>query len=244
MRFDIVSLFPEMFAAVCAHGVTGRMFRNGGAQAAFWNPRDYAADRHRTTDDRPFGGGSGMVMKPEPVAAAIRAAKTAAEAAANGKKIPVIFMSPSGEKLDDARARTMAEWDGMILLCGRYRGVDARILEGEGALVDLEVSVGDYVLTGGELAAMALMDSVLRHIDGALGNPDSREEESFAGSGGLLDAPCYTRPEIFEGVSAPEVLLSGDHKAIAKWRESAAIHRTEKNRPDLLKKWREKHGGK
>ena len=239
MRFDIVSLFPEMFAAVTEYGVTGRMFRGGGAHAVFWNPRDWTTDRHHTADDRPFGGGSGMVMKPEPLAAALRAAKAAAAAA--GKKAPVIFMSPSGRKLEDGQARELAGLDGMILLCGRYRGVDSRILEGAGGLVDFEVSAGDYVLSGGELAAMILMDSVLRHVEGALGNPESREEESF--SDGLLDAPCYTRPEVFEGAAVPEVLLSGDHAAIAKWRKAEALRRTGEKRPDLLEKWRKAGAG-
>ena len=237
MRFDIVSLFPEMFAAVTEYGVTGRMFRGGGARAVFWNPRDFTTDRHHTADDRPFGGGSGMVMKPEPLAAALRAAK----AAAAGKKAPVIFLSPSGRKLEDGWARELSGLDGMILLCGRYRGVDSRILEGAGGLVDFEVSAGDYVLSGGELAAMILMDSVLRHVDGALGNPESREEESF--SDGLLDAPCYTRPEVFEGAAVPEVLLSGDHAAVAKWRKAEALRRTEEKRPDLLEKWRKAGAG-
>ena len=238
MRFDIVSLFPQMFAAVSECGVTGRMFRDGRARAVFWNPRDFATDQHRTADDRPFGGGSGMVMKPEPLAAAIRAAKKQAQNENNGKQNPVVFLSPAGEKLDDRRARDLAKLDGMILLCGRYRGVDSRIVDGDGGLVDLEISAGDYVLSGGELAAMILMDAVLRHVDGALGNPESREEESFAE--GLLDAPCYTRPEIFEGRAAPEVLLSGDHAAIAKWRKNEARRRTAEKRPDLL----EMHGKK
>ena len=241
MRFDIITLFPEMFAAAARFGVTGRMFQDGRARAVFWNPRDFATDRHRTVDDRPFGGGSGMVMKPEPLAAAIRAAKAEAEKASGSeKKTPVIFLSPAGAKLDDARARRLSGLPGMILLCGRYRGVDARILEGRGRLVDDEISAGDYVLSGGELAAMVLMDATLRHMAGALGNPESRDEESFSAElGGLLDAPCYTRPEVFEGVGVPKVLLSGDHAAIAEWRRTEAVRRTGEKRPDLL----EKRGG-
>ena len=231
MRFDIVSLMPEMFSAVTEWGVTGRMFRGGGARAVFWNPRDFARDRHRTTDDRPFGGGSGMVLKPEPLAAAIRAAK--AEAAGS----PVIFLSPSGARLTDARARALAKETGLVLVCGRYRGTDARAAE---ALADAEISAGDYVLSGGELAAMAVMDATLRHRDGALGNPESREEESF--SDGLLDAPCYTRPEVFEGREVPGVLLSGDHAAVAKWRREEAIRRTREKRPDLWEAWRKGRG--
>ena len=244
MRFDIVSLFPEMFAAATDFGVTGRMFRDGKARAVFWNPRDYATDRHRTTDDRPFGGGSGMVMKPEPLAAAIRAAKADAKADAKtdssggggGGGFPVILMSPSGRRLDDGWARELAGLPGMVLLCGRYRGVDARIEE---RFADLEMSAGDYVLSGGELAAMVLMESVLRHKEGALGNPESLSEESFsAENAGLLDAPCYTRPEVFEGLEVPKVLLSGDHAAVAKWRRSQALRRTLEKRPDLLEKRR------
>ena len=241
MRFDIVSLFPEMFSAATDFGVTGRMFREGHARAVFWNPRDYASDRHRTADDRPFGGGSGMVMKPEPLAAAIRAAKADSSGEKKGA-FPVALMSPSGRLLDDAWARELAELPGMILLCGRYRGVDARIEE---RFADFEMSAGDYVLSGGELAAMILMETVLRHMEGALGNPESLAEESFsAANDGLLDAPCYTRPEVFEGMGVPKVLLSGDHAAVARWRRTEALRRTREKRPDLLEKRRKGPKGK
>lgn len=220
MRFDIITLFPEMFAPFTRSGVVGRAFADGLASAHLTNLRDFASGEHGV-DDRPFGGGSGMVLAAEPVAAAIRKCR-------KDNAGPVIYPTPRGRLFNDKMAREMARLSGCTILCGRYRGVDERAL----AEVDMEVSIGDYVLSGGEIAAMALMDAILRHRDGVLGNPDSAGEEAFAD--GLLDAPCYTRPAIFEGKPAPEVLLSGDHAAIREWREQQARALTESRRPDLL----------
>lgn len=223
MRFDIVSILPEMFRGFGECGVVGRALQSGRAQAVFWNPRDYAGDRHRTVDARPFGGGSGMVLMAEPLAAAICAAKTQ-------NCGEVIYLAPRGRTLDDALARKLAAKPELILLCGRYRGVDERVVESQ---VDECVSVGDYVLSGGEVAAMALMDAVLRHCPGVLGNVDSADEDAFAD--GLLDAPCYTRPAVWEERAVPAALLSGAHAAVREWRRMAAAALTERHRPDL---WR------
>lgn len=217
MRFDIITLFPEMFAPFVKSGVVGRAFGGGLAKAHIINLRDYAEDDHGV-DDRPFGGGSGMVLAAKPVVDAIRERRRC------HPDVPVVYPTPRGKLFCDADARLMAKLPGMILLCGRYRGVDERALAAE---VDMEVSVGDYVLSGGEIAAMAIMDAVLRHRDGVLGNPQSADEESFADDG-LLDAPCYTRPAVFEGAPAPAVLLSGDHAAIRKWRRQMAEGLTKK----------------
>ena len=224
MRFDIVSILPEVFSGFLEFGVCGRALQNHTARAEFWNPRDYAKDKHRTVDARPFGGGSGMVLLAEPLAAAIDAAK-------KNNAGEVVYLAPRGELLTDTMARKMAHEDGIILLCGRYRGVDERIIE---TRADRCVSAGDYVLSGGEVAAMALMEAVLRHCPGVLGNADSPDEESFAG--GLLDAPCWTRPAVWEGKKAPETLLSGDHSAVRAWRRTAAENLTRRCRPDLRKK--------
>ncbi len=223
MRFDIVSVLPEIFGGFLRYGVCGRALQNGAARAEFWNPRDYAEDKHRTTDDRPFGGGSGMVLTAPPLAAAIDAAKKQ-----NGGE--VIYLAPRGEMLDDSLARRFAAREGAILLCGRYRGVDERVVESR---VSRCISVGDYVLSGGEVAAMALMEAVLRHCPGVLGNADSAAEESFCGGDGLLDAPCYTRPAVWENRAAPAELLSGDHSAARRWRRNAAENLTRECRPDL-----------
>ena len=225
MRFDIVTLFPQIFSPFLELGVGGRAFQDNLATAKFWNPRDYCNDKHKNVDDRPFGGGSGMVLKPEPLAAALRAAK------AENNKAKIVYLTPRGSLFDDTKAREMALTDGCILLCGRYRGVDERVTE---ALVDTELSIGDYVLSGGELAAMVVIEAVLRHIPGVLGCDRSADEDSFAA--GVLDNPCYTRPAIFEGRAVPDVLLSGDHKAIARWRLRHSLNITARRRPDLLRK--------
>ena len=217
MRFDIITLFPQMFAPFLASGVVGRAFVGGLAAAHIINLRDYAEDNYGI-DDRPFGGGSGMVLAAKPVVDAIR------ERRRLNPDAPVVYPTPRGKLFCDADARAMAKLPGMIILCGRYRGVDERALAAE---ADMEVSVGDYVLSGGEIAAMAITDAVLRHRDGVLGNPHSAEEESFADDG-LLDAPCYTRPAVFEGAPVPAVLLSGDHTAIGKWRRQMAESLTKK----------------
>ncbi|MGI9306969.1 MAG: tRNA (guanosine(37)-N1)-methyltransferase TrmD [Gammaproteobacteria bacterium] len=221
MRFDIVSVLPEIFTGFLQYGVCGRALQNGLARAEFWNPRDYAKDKRRTVDDRPFGGGSGMVLLAEPLAAAVDAAK-------QNNAGEVVYLAPRGELLSDSMARELAARDGLILLCGRYRGVDERVVESRAARC---ISAGDYVLSGGEVAAMALMESVLRHRPGVLGNADSADEDAFAG--GLLDAPCYTRPAVWQNRKAPPALLSGDHAAAREWRRTAAEDLTRNCRPDL-----------
>ena len=232
MRFDIITLFPALFAPFFQSGVIGRAFADGLAQAQTTNLRDYADDDHGV-DDRPFGGGSGMVLAAKPVSMAIRERRKLNPSA------PVVYPTPRGNLFCDKTAREMAQLPGMIILCGRYRGVDERALAAE---VDMEISIGDYVLSGGEIAAMAVMDAVLRHREGVLGNPQSADEESFAG--GLLDAPCYTRPAVFEGAAAPAVLLSGDHSAIRQWRLEQARQLTAKRRPAMLAKTTTTGGGK
>lgn len=224
MRFDVVSLFPEMFDAVSRYGITGRAVEKGLVELALWNPRDYTQDRHRTVDDRPYGGGPGMLMKIEPLRDAIRDARRAGPG-----KGHVIYLSPQGRPLDQQGVRELARYEQLVLIAGRYEGVDERLIENE---VDEEWSIGDYVLSGGELAAMVLIDSVTRLLPGALGHEDSAEQDSF--SDGLLDCPHYTRPELFEGTPVPEVLLSGDHAAIARWRTKQALGRTWLRRPELL----------
>lgn len=225
MRFDIVSILPEVFSGFLQHGVCGRALQNGAAHAKFWNPRDFAKDKYRTVDGRPFGGGSGMVLLAEPLAAAIDAAK-------KNNAGEVVYLAPRGELLTDSMARNMAKkGGGIILLCGRYRGVDERIIE---TRADRCVSAGDYVLSGGEVAAMALMESVLRHRPGILGNADSADDDAFAA--GLLDAPVYTRPAVWQNKKTPEILLSGNHAAVREWRRTAAENLTRRCRPDLSAK--------
>ncbi|MES9868435.1 MAG: tRNA (guanosine(37)-N1)-methyltransferase TrmD [Sedimenticola sp.] len=223
MRFDVVTLFPEMFQSMIGEGVTGRAIDRGQAELALWNPRDYTHDVHRTVDDRPYGGGPGMVMKIEPLEAAIEDAKAAAPGAA------VAYMSPQGRRFDQAVAGEIAKRYGMILIAGRYEGIDERIID---RYVDEEWSIGDYVLSGGELPALVLMDSVIRLIPGVLGAADSAEQDSF--TDGLLDCPHYTRPEVFDGEAVPEVLLSGNHELIRRWRLQQSLGRTWMRRPDLL----------
>jgi len=224
MRIDVVTLFPEMLDAVTESGITGRAVERGLLEVQRWNPRDYATDRHRTVDDRPYGGGPGMVMMVEPLRSAIRRAREDAPQGA-----PVIHLSPQGRVLNQAGLRELAELPGMILVASRYEGVDERLIEAE---IDQEWSIGDYVLSGGELAAMVLIDGVTRLIPGALGHEESAEQDSF--SDGLLDYPHYTRPEAFDGRSVPDVLTSGDHQAIHRWRQKQALGRTWLRRPDLL----------
>lgn len=225
MRFDIVSLFPEFVAQVAAHGVVGRAGERGLLSLHGWNPRDYAAGNYRRVDDRPFGGGPGMVMMIDPLRAAIRAARDAAPAPAK-----VIYFSPQGRRLDQGKVRELAGAGRLILLCGRYEGVDERLLQSE---VDEEISIGDYVLSGGELAAAVLVDAVARLQDGALNDAESAVQDSFEGDG-LLDCPHYTRPVEHALGAVPEVLLSGNHAEIARWRRQQALGRTWLRRPDLL----------
>lgn len=224
MWFGVISLFPEMFNAVTQYGVTGRAARNGLLDFAFWNPRDFTHDKHHTVDDRPYGGGPGMLMMVQPLRDAIHAAKVAA-----GGDAKVIYLSPQGRKLDQQGVVELAQQDKLILVAGRYEGIDERLIQAE---VDEEWSVGDYVLSGGELPAMTLIDSVARLKPGVLGKQASAEQDSFAE--GLLDCPHYTRPEILDGVEVPSVLLSGDHERIRKWRLKQALGRTWQRRPDLL----------
>lgn len=227
VRFDIVSLFPEMFAAVTEVGVTGRAVRNGLVTAGFWNPRDYTHDRHRTVDDRPFGGGPGMVMKFEPLQAAIRDAK-----AASDRPAKTIYLSPQGRKMDQKGILELAQHQRLVLICGRYEGIDERLIQTE---VDEEWSVGDFVLSGGELPAMCLFDAVVRLLPGVLNHESSAVEDSF--HNGLLDCPHYTRPEIYEGLKVPDVLLSGHHENIRRWRLQQALGRTWQRRPELLESY-------
>lgn len=222
MRFDVISLFPEMFAAM-RHGVTGRAIERGQVTLALWNPRDYADDPHRTVDDRPYGGGPGMVMLVEPLRRAIADAKAAAP------QSRVLYLSPQGRRLDQRAVRELAAAAGLVLLAGRYEGIDERLIAGR---VDEEWSIGDYVLSGGELPAMVLMDAVIRLLPGVLGHADSAAQDSYAN--GLLDCPHYTRPEEIEGRAVPEVLLSGNHDSIRRWRLQQALGRTWLRRPDLL----------
>ncbi|HEX7045686.1 MAG TPA: tRNA (guanosine(37)-N1)-methyltransferase TrmD [Burkholderiales bacterium] len=226
MRIDVVSIFPPMFDAVREFGITGRAMRAGRLTLRVWNPRDYTEDRHRTVDDRPYGGGPGMVMRPEPLARAIAAARAdAAEPA------PVLYLSPQGRRLDHAAITALAARPRLILLAGRYEGVDERLLETE---VDEEWSIGDYVVSGGELPAMVLIDALARHVPGVLGDEESAGQDSFAA--GLLDWPHYTRPEVYAGRRVPEALLSGDHARIRRWRLKQALGRTWLRRPDLLER--------
>lgn len=223
---QIVSLFPEMVNTVTEYGVVGRAVERGLLTLGYDNPRDFATDAHRTVDDRPYGGGPGMVLKYEPVAAALANARRAMPAGS-----PVVCLSPQGRVFDQATARRYAELPGLVLLAGRYEGFDERIVEN---LVDEELSLGDFVLSGGEIAAMAVIDAVARLLPGVLGDEDSAEQDSFAE--GLLDYPQYTRPESVEGRRVPEVLLSGDHARIARWRYQQALGRSFLRRPDLVRK--------
>jgi tRNA (guanine37-N1)-methyltransferase len=224
MQIALVSLFPEMFAAVSDYGVTGRAVDEGLVVLSHTNPRDFATDRHGTVDDRPYGGGPGMLMKIDPLRQAIDAARGQVGADAR-----VIYLSPQGVRFDHRKAVALAGESSLILVAGRYEGVDERLLEAE---VDEELSIGDYVLSGGELAAMVVIDAVTRQLPGALGHEQSAREDSHAD--GLLDCPHYTRPEEYDGRRVPEVLLSGNHEEIRRWRLKQALGRTHERRPDLL----------
>jgi len=227
VHIAVVTLFPGMFEAVTAYGVTGRAVAQGGLAVTTVDPRDFTHDRHRTVDDRPYGGGPGMLMKIDPLRQALRAARE--QAAAAGAPPRVVYLSPQGRRLDHERVQGLAAEPSLVLLAGRYEGVDERLLESE---VDEELSIGDYVLSGGELPAMVVIDAVARLLPGTLGHADSAAEDSFAA--GLLDYPQYTRPEDFEGRRVPEILLSGDHEKIRRWRLKQALGRTRERRPDLL----------
>lgn len=228
MQFDVVTLFPEMFAALTQSGVTRRAFEQGKCGLSLWNPRDFTTDNHRTVDDRPYGGGPGMVMMARPLEATINAAKQ--RQAALGLAAPrVVFMSPQGRPLTHERVTQLKAEPGLVILCGRYEAVDQRLLE---RCVDEEISVGDFVLSGGELPAMALMDAVIRLLPGVLNTEASAIEDSFVN--GLLDSPHYTRPETYEGMAVPPVLMGGNHAEIVKWRRQRMLEATATKRPDLL----------
>lgn len=226
MRFDIVTLFPELVSAVTEYGVTGRAHDAGLVDLGTWNPRDYTHDRHQSVDDRPYGGGPGMVMKVQPLRDAIRAAR-----ASVADEASVICLSPQGRLLDQACVQSFSQRKRLILLCGRYEGIDERLIEAE---VDEECSIGDYVLSGGELPAMVVIDAVARLVPGVLGHESSAGQDSFVA--GLLDCPHYTRPVDIDGREVPQVLLSGNHQAVARWRHKQALGRTWLRRPELLER--------
>jgi len=224
MRIQVITLFPEEFRPLVALGVTGRAIGAEQVQLELLNPRDFARDRHRTVDDRPYGGGPGMVMAVEPLRTTIRAARQRA-----GEQARVSLLSPQGRRLDQVAVRTLAQRQELILVCGRYEGIDERLIELE---IDEEWSLGDYVLSGGELAAAVVIDAVTRLLPGVLGDEQSAAQDSF--TEGLLDCQHYTRPEEFEGLTVPPVLLSGDHGAIERWRRQQSLGRTWLRRPELL----------
>lgn len=225
MWIGVITLFPDMFKAITEQGVSGRAVKNGLIQVQCWNPRDFTHDKHRTVDDRPYGGGPGMLMMVQPLRDAIMAAKAAA-----GGDAKVIYLSPQGRRLDQLGVEELSTSEKLILICGRYEGIDERIIQ---SLVDEEWSIGDYVLSGGELPAMTLIDAVSRLVPGVLGKMASAEQDSF--SEGLLDCPHYTRPECLDGESVPSVLLSGNHENIKRWRAEQSLIRTFIRRPDLIK---------
>jgi tRNA (guanine37-N1)-methyltransferase len=222
VRFDVVTLFPEMFTALTHSGITRRAVQLDALQLHTWNPRDFTDDAYRRVDDRPFGGGPGMVMLPEPLDRALDA--VAAVSAA-----PVVYLSPAGTPLTHAKVMQLGTMPALTLLCGRYEGIDERLLKRR---VDMEVSIGDFVVSGGELPAMLLMDAIVRQLPGVLNDASSAVEESFVS--GLLDCPHYTRPEVYRGQAVPPVLLSGNHAEIARWRREQSLARTQSRRPELI----------
>lgn len=228
MQFDVITLFPEMFTAITQSGITRRAFEQKKCELALWNPRDFTADRHRTVDDRPYGGGPGMVMLCKPLEDAVDAARQ--RQVQQGLATPrVVYLSPQGRPLTHQRVMQLSQEPGLVLLCGRYEAVDQRLLD---RCVDEEISLGDFVLSGGELPAMALMDAVIRQLPGVLHDDASAVEDSFVN--GLLDCPHYTRPESYNGIAVPSVLMGGNHAEIEKWRRERALEATAKKRPDLL----------
>lgn len=228
MQFDVITLFPEMFRALTEWGITSRAAKQERFGLRTWNPRDFTTDNYRTVDDRPYGGGPGMVMLAKPLEAAINAAK-AAQAEQGIASTRVVMMSPQGDKLDHERVMQFCRQPGLVLLCGRYEAIDQRLVE---RCVDEEVSLGDFVLSGGELPAMALMDAVVRQLPGVLNDAQSAVQDSFVD--GLLDCPHYTRPEEYEGMRVPDVLLGGHHAEIEQWRRREALRNTAAKRPDLI----------
>ncbi|MBI3726898.1 MAG: tRNA (guanosine(37)-N1)-methyltransferase TrmD [Burkholderiales bacterium] len=228
MQFDVITLFPEMFAAITQSGVTRRAFEQQKCELKLWNPRDFTTDRHRTVDDRPYGGGPGMVMLAKPLQTAIESAKVR-QANLSAVAPKVIYLSPQGKPLTHEKVMQLAATPGLVLLCGRYEAVDQRLLDN---YVDEEISLGDFVLSGGELPAMALMDAVIRQIPGVLHDDASAVQDSFVN--GLLDCPHYTRPEVFEDQAVPAVLMGGNHAEIEKWRRQRALEASQLKRPDLI----------
>jgi tRNA (guanine37-N1)-methyltransferase len=230
LQFDVVTLFPAMFDAVTGSGVTGRARERRLYELVLWNPRDFATNSYRTIDDRPYGGGPGMVMMPEPLEKALGAARQRQKSSGVSKP-RVLHLTPQGRLLDNQLVRELAGERGLVMLAGRYEGIDERLV---GRVVDDEVSIGDYVLSGGELAAMVVIDCLVRQLPGALGDAESAVQDSFAN--GLLDHPHYTRPELYDGAAVPSVLLSGNHADVARWRLKQSLGRTWRRRPDLLAK--------
>ncbi|GAA0322755.1 tRNA (guanosine(37)-N1)-methyltransferase TrmD [Psychrobacter aestuarii] len=236
MYFAVISIFPEMFTAIRDFGITARACNEGKVTIECINPRDYTADNYRRIDERPYGGGPGMVMMAEPLAKAIDDARSRAQAYGcriDAAHCPVVYLSPQGRQLDEGGVLAMSKYEGMILLCGRYEGIDERLLS---QYVDTEISIGDYVLTGGELPAMVVMDSVIRRLPEVMGDAQSAEQDSFVD--GLLDCPHYTKPHVFADMPVPEVLMSGHHANIAKWRFTQQVQRTKARRPDLWQAFR------
>ncbi len=225
---DVITLFPEMFDAITQHGVTGKACKNGLFHLNTWNPRDFTVDNHRTVDDSPYGGGPGMVMMAQPLDDAVDQARNR-QTALGVKEPKVVYLSPQGKQLDHKLTMALSELQGLIFLCGRYEGIDERLIARQ---VDMEISIGDYVLSGGELAAMVLIDAIARQIPGTLGDPESAKQDSFVN--GLLDHPHYTRPEVYQGQHVPEVLMSGNHALIRRWRLQQSLGKTWLKRPDLL----------
>lgn len=225
-RYGVVSIFPEMLSAISQYGVSSRAIDQGSVTLEAWNPRSFTHDRHHTVDDRPYGGGPGMLMKVEPLKQALHAAKAWA-----GEGSKVIYLSPQGQPFNQRAAQRLAAEPGLVFLAGRYEGVDERLINAE---IDEEWSIGDYVLSGGELGAMVMIDAIVRLLPGVLGHNQSAEQDSF--SDGLLDCPHYTRPEVYEGETVPEVLLSGNHERIRQWRLKQSLGRTYERRLDLLQR--------
>ncbi len=231
MRFDVITLFPDMFSVFAEQGVTGRACTQGIWSFQSWNPRDFTSDIHRTVDDRPYGGGPGMVMLAEPLERAV-------DGALGSRQVPVILLSPTGRRFDQAMADELAQGQGAVLVCGRYEGIDQRFIDRR---VTHEVSLGDFVLSGGEIGALAIMDSVVRLLPGVLNDKESARQDSFHEAiDGLLDSPHYTRPEVYQGVGVPAELMSGHHANIAQWRRRQSLALTWARRPDLIRAAREK----
>jgi tRNA (guanine37-N1)-methyltransferase len=228
-RFDVITLFPEMFSALTRNGVTGRGESRGIYDLVCWNPREFTDDLRRTVDDRPYGGGAGMILTPSPLVKAIHTAKCR-QLSTGAESSTTIYLSPQGRMLTQELVEEMSNIDGLILLSGRYEGIDERVIEES---VDLEISIGDYVLSGGELPAMVLLDAIIRLLPGVVNHPESVVDESH--SSGMLEYPQYTRPEVFNGRRVPEVLMSGHHDEIKRWRQEQSVLRTRLRRPDLLK---------